>query len=337
MPDPSSAKNKSRKRGDTESDLARAPKKRGNQGDFHGQREAFLRDRLPSYIEASEKQTTRSFWPELMFDYWKRFPWYLSLDEDSNNDTVPDETLDIDLSDADREKKRDILTKMEAKIKAWFNYQRGHSGRNGTPKNPWLPLLAGLRHSDELQPPKRLADFQVYMQQDGVKEKINKVFAERHPGHESSRGTINLRTAIAREMLTKAGAEERNRMHILGGELHATALAKYNAEKEWKVDLTEAEMEGARERFAPIVAPLLRLLSDTTGYHVGLIFGRVDEAGKFDVRSMHEGKTKAVPPQDWPGWAGKAYNDTVLQQCDAARIPGDFREPEASAGTRAAL
>jgi hypothetical protein len=57
-------------------------KKPGNKGDFHGMREDFLLSKVPEYFARSKEGKTRQFWPELMAEYWRMFPWRLPLDVD---------------------------------------------------------------------------------------------------------------------------------------------------------------------------------------------------------------------------------------------------------------
>jgi hypothetical protein len=53
---------------------AAAPKKRGNQGDFHSQREQFMKSWLDDFLDASKNKTTGIFFAKFFFDYWMRFP-----------------------------------------------------------------------------------------------------------------------------------------------------------------------------------------------------------------------------------------------------------------------
>jgi hypothetical protein len=49
-------------------------KKRGNKGDFHGQRLEFLNVNMERYVQASKKTKTTVFFRRLFKAYWKIFP-----------------------------------------------------------------------------------------------------------------------------------------------------------------------------------------------------------------------------------------------------------------------
>ncbi|KAJ6458761.1 hypothetical protein C8R45DRAFT_942597 [Mycena sanguinolenta] len=68
-------------------------KKRGNPGDFKGQRLEFLTSLVPEYLEYAKRgkgknksgagpADVRAFWPAFFHDYWEKFDWRLSLDEE---------------------------------------------------------------------------------------------------------------------------------------------------------------------------------------------------------------------------------------------------------------
>ncbi|KAJ7728773.1 hypothetical protein B0H16DRAFT_1470358 [Mycena metata] len=177
-------------------------------------------------MDASEAGTTREFWPDFFFAWWKKFPWWLSLKEEPTKDMERPQTADQDMTEAEKAEKCDALDKMEKKIKAWFNYQRGLTG--GSAKNPWAPLLKELRRLGETPAPKRLADFQCYMQQPDHRERIQKVFGERHPDMVNTRGHINERAAIVRELLAQEDAEVQKAITTLADGEYELAM------KEWK-------------------------------------------------------------------------------------------------------
>ncbi|KAJ7715643.1 hypothetical protein B0H16DRAFT_1805044 [Mycena metata] len=327
----STTRQRKKKSGNDDDDERR--KRRGNQGDFHGQREEFLRKNLQAYMDASEAGTTRDFWPDLFFAWWKKFPWWLSLKEEPTEDMELEgrQTADKDMTEAQKAEKRDALDKMEKKIKAWFNYQRGLTG--GSTKNPWALLLKELRRLGETPAPKRLADFQCYMQQPDHREKIQKLFVERHPDKVNTRGHINERAGIARELLAQEDAEVQKAITTLADAEHELAMKEWKEARNGTGELDEDEKKLACERWAVTVGPLLKILSEYTGYHISLIVGRIDTTTyKFDIRSLHEGKTTGKNPQDWPQWAGAStYNDHVVRQFMRFLIAADAEpgSPEA--------
>jgi hypothetical protein len=52
-----------------------APKKRGAQSDFQGQRADFLEGWVLAYADASRKKTTQPMWDRLFAQYWMNFNW----------------------------------------------------------------------------------------------------------------------------------------------------------------------------------------------------------------------------------------------------------------------
>ncbi|KAJ7699142.1 hypothetical protein B0H16DRAFT_1749473 [Mycena metata] len=263
------------------------PKKRGNQGDFKGQREEFLQENLPAYMLASEAGTTREFWPDFFFAWWKKFPWWLDLKEEPPEDMEERQKDNKDLTDAEKVVKRETLEKME----------------------------------------------RCYMQQPDPRERIQKVFGERHPDKVNARGHINKRAGIACELLAQENAEVQKQITGLADAEHELVMKEWREARNGTGELDDKEKKIARERWAVTVAPLLKILSEYTGYHISLIVGRIDMTTyKFDIRSLHEGKTKGRNPQDWPQWAGTStYNDHVVHQFMRFLITADTEpgSPEA--------
>lgn len=63
----------------TNPSAAKAPKKRGNKGDFHGSRLEFLNARVETYVNSGKGP---DFWATLMAAYWDRFPWTVPINEE---------------------------------------------------------------------------------------------------------------------------------------------------------------------------------------------------------------------------------------------------------------
>jgi hypothetical protein len=85
--------------------------KPGNKGDFHGQRDVFLRANMDDYLAASKKGKTRNFWPELFKNYLEKFHWRLPLDQEpSPDDNFPP---DSGLSAHDIQEKTKVLTELK--------------------------------------------------------------------------------------------------------------------------------------------------------------------------------------------------------------------------------
>jgi hypothetical protein len=89
------------------------PKKRGNQGDFHGKRYEFLESQLETFRQRTEAKTTRDWWPLLWAEYWALFPWCLRITEEPPPNMQPDATLDSNLSEEEKAAKAKVLDETE--------------------------------------------------------------------------------------------------------------------------------------------------------------------------------------------------------------------------------
>lgn len=58
--------------------------KAGNQGNFHGERLAFMDEHFQGYrdVKGKGKIIMGEYWTALFPAYWAKFPWYLPLDKD---------------------------------------------------------------------------------------------------------------------------------------------------------------------------------------------------------------------------------------------------------------
>ncbi|KAJ7642655.1 hypothetical protein DFH06DRAFT_1334041 [Mycena polygramma] len=252
------------------------PRKRGNQGDFHGERKEFLNSRLDEYRDRSAKKTTQAWWPNLFKAYWLRFSWRLPLSQEPTEED-DDAAVDGVLTEEEKTAKAKVLTETEAKIKRWFSYRRAPGGGASNP-------------------PKRLPDWQVYMQDEQKNDAVNAKFAEDFPHLVGARNTINERGQIARELLGLETSEGD------AGFEHP--------------ELNEEDRQDARNRLGTTVQPLLDALRAYTGYHLTLLAGTVED-GRFDIRSVHSGKTRAGKDEegkDFTRWDPAGYKDRVMTQ-----------------------
>ncbi|KAJ7150423.1 hypothetical protein C8R46DRAFT_1229987 [Mycena filopes] len=97
-------------------------KRRRGRDRFTGEREAFLKSALPTYLDSSKAGKLPSFWPTFFAAYWTKFPWRLA------NHVEPyvgmPENNEGGLSLSDEEKRQAMLSNTQCRIKAWFNMQR---------------------------------------------------------------------------------------------------------------------------------------------------------------------------------------------------------------------
>lgn len=58
-------------------------RKRGNQGDFKGERLQYLNDMLPQYREASSSGAVSTWFTNTFFpNYFRKFPWFIPAEDD---------------------------------------------------------------------------------------------------------------------------------------------------------------------------------------------------------------------------------------------------------------
>ncbi|KAJ7027249.1 hypothetical protein C8F04DRAFT_1189686 [Mycena alexandri] len=275
--------------------------KPGNKGDFHGRRETFLTSQLPEYFQKSKQRKTREFWPQLFKVYMELFSWRLELNEDPDpEDGLLREALSLEEMDLKAEK----IKQVKAKIKTWFNHQRSAAG---LARNPFAEWLTRLRRPNE-PCPKRISDYQYYMQHNDFKDKVAEEFKAKYPDVVREEA-LAARCKVARALFEQESEEVKARMREEAGKEHESLVETWQEAEEGLPSVDEEDQEEARRRFSATVTPLLEALREYTGYYIALIAGRAVE-GKFDVLSVHAGKTKALVPekeQDITQWNPAGY------------------------------
>ena len=65
--------------------------KRGNQGHFHGTREAFIAEYFPEFVvaKAAGRGAQKKFWDSFYGAWWEKFHWTLPLTEDPKEGSTP--------------------------------------------------------------------------------------------------------------------------------------------------------------------------------------------------------------------------------------------------------
>jgi hypothetical protein len=74
-------------------------KKRGNPGNFHGQRLEFLLGHETRLEATGSTVLSNAFFGVVYSEYWMKFPWRLPRDEEPPSDPLPvlsDDTLSVD-------------------------------------------------------------------------------------------------------------------------------------------------------------------------------------------------------------------------------------------------
>ncbi|KAF7345202.1 hypothetical protein MSAN_01896700 [Mycena sanguinolenta] len=189
--------------------------------------------------------------------------------------------------------KSKIISETETKIKHWLGR---HSKAAGMKENPWSLWLTRFR-TPVAPPPRKLPDYQYYMQHEDFKAKVTEAFDQEKAGV-SSKDHLNLRTRIARRLLASEPQEVKQRMKDGTEEEHAAQMSKHENALEGLPAIDEEGMEEARARFSGLVGPLLDGLAAHTGYEISLLVGRPKlEEGQLDIEclSMHAGVTANTP------------------------------------------
>ncbi|KAJ7094433.1 hypothetical protein B0H15DRAFT_946850 [Mycena belliarum] len=283
-------------------------KKHGNKGDFHGQRLQYLESMVKEYLAHSKSGTTRRFWPKMLAGYWERFDWRLAIDEEPTG-PAPSE-LGV-LMESDQTAKEKAMKLMTAKLKSWYNHRRTALGMEYNPFTNWLARLR--RPVDKM--PKRIADYQFYMQHADYKAAVNATFEDRHWDAPRSE-RLSLRCAIAREKFEAEPQAVKDRMRHEAMEELQEELARWKDAEEGLPSLEESDRVESRRRFSAVVTPLLQALRAYTGYHVTLLAGRLVPGDDPDLVSVHAGKTgREGDPEavDLTEWDVVGYKERVLE------------------------
>ncbi|KAF8212567.1 hypothetical protein K438DRAFT_1751012 [Mycena galopus ATCC 62051] len=225
-------------------------KKRGQESHFKGARLQFMTEQVPAYIAASKKKGTKefktegltAFWSEFFDEYWKKFPWRLSLKEELDPNTLvapPPQTaadafeaLGLNLSKEESDMKSEIQSDEAAvkqKIKRWFVRQR--PGAMGIQGNPYFEHLAQLSRGNSSSALQRPADYQFYMQHEDYKDAVTERFEDKCR-EEGTAKLIALRCAIAKKMFEAESDDVKNQIKAECDKRHAEQLEAYKDEDE---------------------------------------------------------------------------------------------------------
>ncbi|KAJ7174316.1 hypothetical protein C8R46DRAFT_1214526 [Mycena filopes] len=266
---------------------------------------------LPAYMEASKAGKTRAWWPGLFSEYWRLFHWRLPLDEELGDDAMVVVNEVEELTAEEEKSKTAVQTRIKSKIKTWYNHHRNAMGMTSNLYTPWL---ARLRCPDGASP-KRVTDYQFYMQHEEFKAAVEEEFQLRH-AHEPRRQHLSLRCQVAREFFERESEEVKKRIRLEAQLEHEDQLEQWKDAEEGLPSANEEEQVEARLRFSAVVTPLLNALRAYTSYHITLIAGRLVDDSKVALVSVHSGKTKAKSvdlEKDFTEWDEGGYK-VVLDQ-----------------------
>ncbi|KAJ7768419.1 hypothetical protein B0H16DRAFT_1453125 [Mycena metata] len=300
-------------------DKGEPPKKRGNRSDMVGRRSEQLEAALDAYSTASAAGTTRTWYSKFFEEYWKLFPWEVPLDRDPTEDEIANAPVnDTALTPAQKAAKKKIVNATEAKIKRWFNYQRTHAGGGINPWPRWLK--AELKAPEDERRPRRLLDYQVYMQDEEKNAAINAALAEQYPDKVGPRDSIKYRAALARELLAAETEEVQADFKLKGEEEYEEALEEFRKNEgagAKEEDFDEEARAEARSRLVATIKPVLLSIRKLTGYQVTMLVGAVID-GKVEVKSIHggtvDGNNEDGPDGvDFTRWDPNGYKPVVKQ------------------------
>ncbi|KAJ7034003.1 hypothetical protein C8F04DRAFT_1260503 [Mycena alexandri] len=269
------------------------PKKRGNWSDVVGLRAKYLHAELDNYCTASAAGTTRTWYPKLFKSYWEKFPWEIP---DPTEDALANVTADSALTAEQKAEKKKVVADTEI----------------------WL--RADLKLTEERRP-RRLLDYQVYMQDEEI---INTAMAERYPDKVGAKDSIKWHVQLARELL----AEE-----------YEEAFEEYQKNEGGGANMEDFDEDARAEACARLVAtvkPLLLSIRKLAGYQVTMLVDGVIN-GKVEVRSVHggtvDGKNEDGPDGiDFTCWDPQGYKPFMKQFmryiAAAGGTPQARREPQ---------
>jgi hypothetical protein len=102
----------------------------------------------------------------------------------------------------------------------------------GIQGNPFFEHLAQLRRRGQTSPPKRMSDYQYYMQHKEFKDAIRERFEDEFEEGESTARQIDARCRIAKEMLEDEPQDVRDRITRECDEAHARDLEAFKEDEE---------------------------------------------------------------------------------------------------------
>ncbi|KAK7050123.1 hypothetical protein R3P38DRAFT_3173183 [Favolaschia claudopus] len=284
--------------------MATVKKKTGKPSDFQGKRLEFLLAFHPTYADASLRGKTRGIWADFFAKYWSNFPWRLPLSQDPDESDPTDYAM-LPQDAAEKELHKTTITTVEQKIKLWLGRQNKASNMKD---NPWADWLTRFR-TPTTSAPKKLADYQYYMQQKVYKRKVTTEYDKRKESVPKD-DRMKLRTIIARELLAAETQEIRDAMKQGAEAEHAALLEKHEDALAGLPALDEEGLIEARARFSALVQPLLDGLAAHTGYEISILAGRV-KSGNLDI-DLHAGVTAATPAElDFSKAEPPVYQDVV--------------------------
>ncbi|KAJ7201971.1 hypothetical protein B0H12DRAFT_1244105 [Mycena haematopus] len=212
-------------------------KKTGKPSDFQGKRAEFLQDFYPTYADASKRNKTRGIWRDFFITYWARFPWRLPLTQDPDPDDPTDYALPPQNEDEEALKAK-IMPQIESKIKSYLGRQGKASGMKD---NPWAPWLTRFR-APAGPAPKKLADYQFYMQHNDFKSKVAEEFKLRSSGIPAAEH-LKLRAHIAKEFFLAEEEEVRTKMRQEAEAEHEALLKAHQDGLEGLPAVEEEDMD----------------------------------------------------------------------------------------------
>ncbi|KAF4584856.1 hypothetical protein EYR40_001673 [Pleurotus pulmonarius] len=301
----------------TDPTLNQKKKKRGNQGDFHGQRLVFLESRLSAYQRASQEGKTRTWFSNVLIpEYWEKFDWRLPLDQDPPT-TGSLSTTDEALSSEDLEQKSKAMKGINTKLKTWYNNRRGALKLNSN-KDPWGPWLAQLRKPMD-GPPRCPHDFQFYMRHPDFKANVSgefeKEWAKLAEKDQDEGKKMDFRCKVSQQLLALEKDEVKARLEEERAQRHKEAMDRYKK----GISMEDVEDNEAREdaiaTFSTVVQPLLDGLRAHTGMYIQLT-AALPSANVSAIKCIYLGAGRSsdgrnFSTQDPPGF--KAFTKLFLR------------------------
>ncbi|KAJ6584554.1 hypothetical protein B0H19DRAFT_1249515 [Mycena capillaripes] len=304
-------------------------KKRGNRGDFHGLHLQFLTVNLERYTDASKKSKTPEFWRRLFKIYWVIFPWRLAINHELEGEPAIEAILPVDeevaeetpiaakpLSEEELASKTELVVKIEKKIKQWYNYRRTATGLAG---NPFASMLTQLRRPT-MSAPRRLTNYQFYMQHPDYKEKVQSEFLVLGYDKKPVSLHLNFRCKVAQNLLASESEKVKEDMKKGAAAEYKTLLVEHEEATEGSPSPREEDQAIARDHLSTLITPLLRSLHKYTGYSLTLLAGKSTTLGRRrnfkSSGAIHAGTTAATKDTKeatFPQWDPVVYKMALDQ------------------------
>ncbi|KAK7441193.1 hypothetical protein VKT23_016674 [Stygiomarasmius scandens] len=313
-------------------------RKRGNRGNFHGDRLDYLEKELPGWLRLSRAE--KSLWLTEFYSRWfKKFRWHLtdcpaefaalepdlptSTDPNTESTRLPEEDLDALKKKRDRER-GEVMKKGKKQLAAWFWRQTSKASQPIAGAEHFaglIRLLGNVGHA-----PRRIPLYKFYMTHPDFEDECHRVFQERwSSGGLDRKFRLHFQCQVAEELYNQESEEVKARIEMEAAEHLEEKLSTYkqlmNGEKltlESLNEFGEMSKEICRQNLVKFLQPLLDTLRLLTDLSFFLVAGAPPAPGaakdEFTVLTISSGSTVGPDPKKFEEFNRDDFTKNVIGQ-----------------------